>query len=172
MDVGKTIKVNDSPNVWGTPSLNMIAQRNYLFPPSLATLTGCKNIMQALLTPGGYNDTMNLHVLVRRNPITKELLDLVLERFYLLFTWPMILSNEPPPENTLAVKRINSVFTRPPTLPHAPEVTINVKCIKKYKNVNITEVIDLDEQKNKKIDITVDETLNASDTVKKLLASD
>lgn len=172
MDVGKTIKVNESPNVWGSPALNMIAQRNYVFPPSLATLTGCKNIMQALLTPGGYNDTMNLHVLVRRNPITKELLDLVLERFYLLFTWPMILSNEPPPENTLTVKRINSVFPRPPALPHAPEVTINVKCIKKYKNVDIAEVIDLDDKKKKKIDITVDETLNSDTKVKNLLTND
>ncbi|XP_021195913.3 snRNA-activating protein complex subunit 4 [Helicoverpa armigera] len=170
----KTIKVDETPNVWGRPRLNTFRQRNYVLPPHLCTITGCSALIQHVTNMGTYCDSFNLQVLVRRNSDLKELLDLVLERFYTLFTWPMILSNEWPHDNYKPrFKRTDSVFVRPPKLPCAPAVTINMKCMKKYKNVDSAEVIDLNEEQSNNIKVTVPEKLVRSDEkIEKLLSSD
>ncbi|KAJ8715613.1 hypothetical protein PYW07_010095 [Mythimna separata] len=170
-----TIMVRDSPNVWGRPQLfegtRTMAQRTYVIPPQLATITGIKAILECVMDYGQYSESINLHVLCRRNSLLKEQLDQVLERFYVLFTWAMILSNEGP--NIISkTPRIDSVFVRPPTLPTAPEVTINVKCIKKFKNKQVTESIDLNESDAKKTVIAVEDDIEASDNKISNLFSD
>lgn len=155
----RTIKIDDSPNIWGDPPLTL---RNYVFPPHYATITGCRALLAHVCAAAPYCESVNLHVLVRRNPILKEQLDQVLERFYLLFTWPMLLSNEGPNEfNDKKIKRIDSVFVRPPTLPNPPEVTIKLRCIKKFKNVDVAEIIDLGDDDDKKDEVTVVEKLES-----------
>lgn len=173
------IMITDPPNVWGTPSLfqgtrmyNTPSQRNYVLPPQLATITGARAIMSCLMANGPYTESVNLQVLWRRNILLKECLEQALERFYVLFTWPLILSNEVPSETIVSNEpRINSVFSRPPTLPTAPEVTINVKCIKKFKNKDVTEKIDLDEESARKVVIAVEEKIDTctDEKIEKLL---
>ncbi|KAJ8709701.1 hypothetical protein PYW08_009705 [Mythimna loreyi] len=164
----QTITVTDSPNVWGNPLLfegnHKRIQRSFVLPPQLASITGIKAILTCVLDHSQYSDSINLHVLCRRNALLKELLDQLLERFYVLFTWPMILSNEGPTNIGSKTTRIDSVFVRPPTLPSAPEVTINVECIKKYKNKQVTNDIDLNEDEAKKIVIAVEDNSNKTIT--------
>uniref|UniRef100_A0A2A4J723 snRNA-activating protein complex subunit 4 n=1 Tax=Heliothis virescens TaxID=7102 RepID=A0A2A4J723_HELVI len=168
----KTIKVDDTPNVWGRPILNTIGQRNYVLPPHLQSISGCRGLLHHVTTTSQYCESINLHVLVRRNLVMKELLDQVLERFYTLFTWPMILSNEGPCDHYEPKFRTDSVFVRPPKLPNPPAVTINTKCIKKYKNVDHAEVIDLNEEQTKD-NVTVAEKLESSDEkIEKLFTHD
>lgn len=164
----QTILFKETPNVWGNPLLFegmcTMGQRNFVLPPQFGTIIGVKAIIACVMENGLYSESVNLQVLCRRNILLKEQLDLLLERFYILFTWPMILSNEGPNETTVLYSpRRNSVFIRPPTLPTAPEVTINVKCIKKYKNKDVTENIDLNEDDAKKSVIAVDEEIDTND---------
>lgn len=166
----QTILVKETPNVWGKPLLFegtcTMGQRTFVLPPQFASITGIKAVIKCVMENSQYSESINLHVLCKRNKLLKEHLEQVLERFYVLFTWPMILSNEGPNKITvLHSPKINSVFIRPPTLPTAPEITINVKCIKKYKNKDVTENIDLnqDDGKNEKAVIAVEEEIDSND---------
>ncbi|CAH0597725.1 unnamed protein product [Chrysodeixis includens] len=150
----KTFKVDETPNIWGKPTL---ATRTYVMPPHYANITGSRTIMTYASARGNYFDQMNFNMLVKKYPLLKEQLDLLTERFYLLFTWPLVLSNEGPDLETMDLKKLDSSFIRPPNLPQPPEVTINMKCIKKYKNVEVTEIIDLHEESSQ------DDTTPATD---------
>lgn len=172
----QTTNIREPPNVWGMPTLfpgmQMHDQRKYVLPPQLATITGARAIMACVMSNGPYSESVNLHFLCRRNVLLKDLLEQVLERFYILFTWPLILSNELPNETTVTkLSPTDSVFIRPPILPTAPEVTINVKCMKKFKNADVTEVIDLDEDAVKDVEIAVKDKIDTDtdDKIGKLL---
>lgn len=86
----KTITYNDNPDIWGT---NALTPRDHVLPPNYATITGCKALMSHV---AAYGIPFNVHVLIRRNRVLKEQMDHLLERFYTLFLWPMLLSNEGP----------------------------------------------------------------------------
>lgn len=155
----KTYKVDETPNIWGKPTL---PTRVYVMPPHYANITGSRTIMSYVSSRGNVFDQMNFNMLIKKYPMLKEQLDLLTERFYLLFTWPLLLSNEGPDLEIMDSKKLDSSFIRPPSLPQPPEITINMTCKKKYKNVEVTEIIDLDDE-NSKDELSVEERTPASD---------
>lgn len=155
----KTYKVDDTPNIWGKPTL---ATRTYVMPPHYANITGSRTIMTHVSARGNYFDQTNFNTLIKKYPLLKEQLDILTERFYLLFTWPLLLSNEGPDLDNMDSKKIDSSFIRPPSLPQPPEITINTSCIKKYKNVEVTEIIDLDDD-NSQEGLGIEVGVQASD---------
>lgn len=162
-DTVKTIEFQDNPDIWGTCTLS---PRNYVLPPHYATITGCKALMSYVSSFSVYCNAVNLHVLVRRNVMLKECMDMLLERFYTLFLWPLLLSNEGPSDfHNSKLCKIDSFYIRPPTLPHSPEVTIKIKSHKKLKNCDVSEQIDLSEGENQIQEITVQEAYEENDDV-------
>lgn len=141
----KTIKLENMPDVWGN---NVLTSRNYVLPPHYATITGCKALMAHITAYSGYCNCINLHILMRRNTVLKDLMEQLLERFYMLFLWPMLLSNERPQdfnnEKLKEAQALKSNSSQPHiVLPQAPEVTIKFNSLKKFKNADVSEVIDL-----------------------------
>ncbi|CAB3258371.1 unnamed protein product [Arctia plantaginis] len=151
----KTIKIENMPDVWGN---NVLTSRNYVLPPHYATITGCKALMSHVTLYAAYCNCINMHILTRRNSVLKDLMDKLLERFYILFLWPMLLSNEGPQDfnNTKLQGEPSfiSYSSQPQTvlpqikLPQAPEVTIKFNSLKKFKNADVSEVIDLSENES------------------------
>lgn len=86
-----TTMTNNKPDIWGNNALGTLS---YVLPPHYSTITGCKALMSVF---GATNDNdINLSLWMRRNPVFKGQMFLLMERFYALFTWPMMLSNIEP----------------------------------------------------------------------------
>ncbi|XP_075986720.1 proximal sequence element A Pbp95 [Anticarsia gemmatalis] len=168
-DTVVTIKLDDNPDIWGKGGRR---PRNYVFPPHYATITGCKALMSHVTSLSMYCNSVNLQVLTKRNNILKYQLALLLDRFYILFLWPMLISNEGPGDfHSSKLRKIDSFYVRPPTLPNAPEVTIKSSTLKKFQNPDVSESIDLKEENSNKTVTTVSTTLSkyVNTNVKKML---
>lgn len=105
----KTISLKGAPDIWGN---NVLSNTEYMLPPNYATITGCRKLMAyvsgALQTAG--QTPANFSLLARKNVFFKEQLFSLIERFNFLFLWPILLSNQSPPERLQeSVRRIGSL---------------------------------------------------------------
>ncbi|CAH0401636.1 unnamed protein product [Chilo suppressalis] len=93
-----TIKINKCPDVWGNP---ISRPAEYVIPPNLSTITGCKTFITNLNNPtmATIDLDVSLNPLKTKNAILQAQLSLLLERIHMLFLWPMLLSNEMPKVN-------------------------------------------------------------------------
>ncbi|XP_063369361.1 uncharacterized protein LOC134657727 [Cydia amplana] len=87
----------NAPDIWGNNALGGVT---YVLPPHYATITGCRKLMAYINAKTKENtsksDNINLNLLMRKNPIFKEQMFLLMERFNSLFLYSMLLSNEGP----------------------------------------------------------------------------
>lgn len=152
-----TIKLNNSPDIWGN---NALSVREHVLPPHYATITGCKSLMAHVTTHSIYSNAIKLSHLIKRNALFKEQMEQLIERFHILFLWPMLLSNEGPNElHDSKLSKVNRTSVKQPLLPDAPEITIKFHSFKKFKNPLSSEVIDISEDKDKvRKKITIPET--------------
>ncbi|CAH0721111.1 unnamed protein product, partial [Brenthis ino] len=86
----KNITIDGSPDIWGNVSLGPLA---YVLPPHYSTITGCRKLMSYVSSKSQTEDPVNINVVLRRNVLLKEETFLLMERFNILFLWPMLLSN-------------------------------------------------------------------------------
>lgn len=82
------------PDIWGVSPLGPV---QYFFPPHYATITGCR-VLSSLTSLNSTlnNENINITVLLKRNVLLRHNFNVLLERFNILFLWPMLLSNEGP----------------------------------------------------------------------------
>ncbi|KAI8423106.1 hypothetical protein MSG28_014189 [Choristoneura fumiferana] len=88
--------VVNPPDIWGENTLDSLT---YVLPPHYATITGCRKLMAYinLKTRKGISmSSINIGSMMKRNPILKQQMFLLMERFNALFLFPMVLSNEGP----------------------------------------------------------------------------
>ncbi|XP_013185040.2 snRNA-activating protein complex subunit 4 [Amyelois transitella] len=86
----RTIQLGNNPDLWGNNKLDTI---EYVLPPHLATITGCKTIMSYVKDHA--DPTLNLYYQNNRKKYSAEF-NALMDRFNLLFLWPVLLSNENP----------------------------------------------------------------------------
>ncbi|XP_034837353.1 snRNA-activating protein complex subunit 4-like [Maniola hyperantus] len=81
-------------DIWGNA---LKGQLSYLLPPHYATITGCKQlILHYINSETDSQESKHMNVLIRKNMMFREQIDLLMERFNSLFLWPMHLSNVSP----------------------------------------------------------------------------
>lgn len=94
---GKTTSVVVNPaDIWGKNTLDSLT---YVLPPHYATITGCRKLMAYINIKSRKGNSMlaiNIGSMMRKNPIFKHQMYLLMERFNALFLFPMVLSNEGP----------------------------------------------------------------------------
>ncbi|XP_045780423.1 snRNA-activating protein complex subunit 4-like [Maniola jurtina] len=92
-DAVKSIKI-DKVDIWGNALKGPLS---YVLPPHHATVVGCKQlILYYINSQVDSEETKNTNVLIRRNMLVREQIDLLMERFTTLFLWPMHLTNVSP----------------------------------------------------------------------------
>ncbi|XP_041985318.1 snRNA-activating protein complex subunit 4 [Aricia agestis] len=87
------VPVDDLPDIWGTQRLGPL---EYVLPANYSTLTGCKKLLSYISDKPSNDNIVNIKILSRKNLFLKEQMFLLMERFNVLFLWPMLLSNAPP----------------------------------------------------------------------------
>lgn len=90
-DVVNTINVGKPPDIWGE---KLLGATEYVIPPNYATITGCRVLITHITSRS--LPKLDLNVLKARNVQFRDQLYLLMERFNILFMWPMLLSNEGP----------------------------------------------------------------------------
>ncbi|CAG9794783.1 unnamed protein product [Diatraea saccharalis] len=86
-----TIQIKKHVNVWGNV---LTGTAEYVMPPNFSTITGCKTLISHVTTKNLIK--LDLNPLQKKNVLFKEQICNLMERFYVLFLWPMLMSNEMP----------------------------------------------------------------------------
>ncbi|XP_050681280.1 snRNA-activating protein complex subunit 4-like [Leptidea sinapis] len=85
------------PDIWGQHPLGSL---QYVLPPNLATITGCRLILESL--PDHPYRKRPLQCLHKNASVTR-----IFERFYIIFMWPMLLSENQPKYVNIDAQGIN-----------------------------------------------------------------
>lgn len=136
------------PTLYGA----VAGRRRFLAAPCLATITGSRVILMLLAGMlSKEKSDLNIALIARRNSMLNEALMKFRERFIDLFTWPYILSNEPPEyyashASELQAKRARATRSerRGRALPDVPGVTIPRARRRKQPRARDDERIDAD----------------------------
>lgn len=91
-----TVTVN-CPDIYGNKKLG---SPEYVLPPNMATMTACRMLI-TYVNESDQDLKSFLPVLKKKNPILKEQMATLIERFNTLFLWPLLLSNQGPRDDSI-----------------------------------------------------------------------
>ncbi|XP_052752822.1 snRNA-activating protein complex subunit 4 [Galleria mellonella] len=137
----KTITIGDPPDIWGNTTFHNVES---VLPPHYATIIGCRILISNFTKKIQCKN--NVKELARKNAELNKQMNILMERFNILFLWPLLISNEIPSPKLYSDKLLllrKSNIKAP--LPAVPGITIP-----SIQNLTINnEVIDLKQAEGK-----------------------